>query len=133
MIRGTVRSLAFALLAMHTGGVAADAHTQYLLHCGGCHGLEGRGAPPVVPTLRDEPGRIMQVPGGRDYLIRVPGVAQSGLSNSDLADVVNYVLTEFNATTTGNAAPFTEQEIARYRAELLENPQLRRAEIWRPY
>jgi mono/diheme cytochrome c family protein len=123
-----------AIAALQSGVAHADARTNYLLHCGGCHGLDGRGSPPVVPTLRDEPGRIANVPGGRDYLIRVPGVAQSTLSNADLAVVVNYVLKEFSADTAGQSmTPYTESEVARYRAKRLVDPVRRRTEIWRPY
>jgi mono/diheme cytochrome c family protein len=122
------------LLGSVASAGAEEPHTNYLLHCAGCHGLDGRGVPPVVPTLREEPGRIASVPGGRDYLVRVPGVAQAALSDADLAGVVNYVLTAFSAATLGkDVAPFTAEEVAQYRSRLLANPQQRREEIWRRY
>lgn len=138
MKRRSVRCVGASCLLHLVGCVASasadDAHGNYLLHCAGCHGLDGRGVPPVVPTLREEPGRIASVPGGRDYLVRVPGVAQAPLSDADLAGVVNYVLTAFSAATLGkDVAPFTAEEVAQYRSRLLANPQQRREEIWRPY
>ena len=57
--------------------VMSKAKFNYLLHCRGCHLPDGRGTPPEVPTLISELGKIVQVPGGRDYLVRVPGSAQA--------------------------------------------------------
>jgi len=114
--------------------IQADAWTDYLLHCGGCHGLDGRGAPPNVPSLRDEPGRIIAVPGGRDYLIRVPGVAQSPLSDAALARVLNFLLTEFSASSLdASFVPYGADEVARHRKHILADPLGRRREIWRAY
>ena len=71
--------------------LAEEPRTAYWLHCAGCHLLDGTSAPPEVPTLIDEPGRIAGLPGGRDYLMRIPGVAQAGLGNEKLAEVLNFV------------------------------------------
>lgn len=109
---------------------AEDPKVAYWLHCAGCHGLEGRGAPPEVPTLVGVPGRIEALPGGREYLIRVPGVAQAALPDDRLAEVVNFMLTEFSADTlTRDFTPFSAAEIGLHRGATLEDPLRSRAEI----
>lgn len=101
----------------------ADPKANYLLHCRGCHLADGRGVPPEVPTLVNVIGRLVALEGGREYLVRVPGVAQTSLSDQDLAAVLNYVLYELNAATLPpKFQPFTTEEIARYRSRVLADP-----------
>ena len=102
----------------------------YWLHCAGCHGLEGRGAPPDVPTLVDIPARIAGLPGGRDYLVQVPGVAQAALTDERLAEVVNFMLLQFSAETLdADFVPYTPAEIARGRGHSLADPLRTRREL----
>ncbi len=128
------------LAALSIGGwmvpslAATEARTDYLINCGGCHGVDGRGAPPQVPSLRGEPGRIVAVPGGRDYLYRVPGPSQAPLSDAALADVMNFVLREFSRDTLdASFVPYTTEEISRRRGDPLLDPLARREEIWGSY
>ena len=127
----TVRILALLLLvatALITARALAgeDARVAYWLHCAGCHGLDGTGAPPEVPTLVGTPGVIVGLPGGREYLIQVPGVAQAAVDDAGLAAVVNYMLSAFSADAEFEA--YTADEVARYRrASLLDPLKVRRA------
>ncbi len=109
----------------------ADAPViKYLLYCGGCHLRDGRGAPPQVPTLHGQLGVIEAMPGGRDYLIRVPGAAQAPMTDADLAIVMNYLLETFNSETLAEGfKPYTASEVAGYRRNILPDPLARRAEI----
>ena len=50
---------------------------DFALRCRGCHGFAGEGTPGHVPRLDGFVGLFTQVPDGRDYLMRVPGVARS--------------------------------------------------------
>ena len=53
---------------------AARARLHYLQHCMGCHLADGRGAPEQgVPSMRGLAGRLLTLPGGREYLVQVPG------------------------------------------------------------
>ena len=87
-----------ASLTLALGGAsAASAETPqilYMLQCQGCHLADGTGAPGAVPSLEGM-GRFLSVPGGREYLVRVPGSAQSPLSDLELAEVLNWMLREF--------------------------------------
>jgi len=112
------------------GAVLADPHTDYLLYCRGCHLATGEGVPPDVPTLVDEIGRIVSVTGGREYIVRVPGVSQTAMNDERLAAVLNWVLAEFNADTTPtNFKPYDAREVGEARVKLLIDPLKYRASI----
>ena len=126
----------FALLALlaSQSAFAASPRTNYLLHCSGCHLPSGVGNPPNVPTLHDELGRMMAVEAMRAYLVQVPGSSQTALSDQDLADVVNWVLTEFNAETLpGGFRPLTAGEVASARQTILADPLKYRIKHWKDY
>lgn len=109
---------------------AEEPRVAYWLHCAGCHGLEGHGAPPEVPSLIDEPGRIVQLPGGREYMIAIPGVSQAGLDDAELAKVLNYMMREFSPRMLpAEFKPFSADEVGRSRAETLIDPLLRREQL----
>lgn len=109
----------------------ADPRADYLLHCAGCHLADGRGSPGSVPPLADALGRIASSPEGRDYIARVPGAAQAPISDGALADVLNWVLLEFNrATLAPGFKPLSASEVARSRARVLADPLKLRSELW---
>ena len=123
-----IACLLISLLLVDTA--FADSRADYLLHCGGCHLPNGRGIPPEVPTLHDEIGVIVGVPRGREYLVRVPGAAQSQIDNAGLAQIINWILAEFNADTLPeDFKPLTEKEVAAYRSKILADPLKFRAEV----
>ncbi|MEE4163712.1 MAG: cytochrome c [Woeseiaceae bacterium] len=126
-----MRGLAGIVLLGITTIAAAESpdpvRANYLFGCRGCHLADGRGVPPEVPTLRNTLGEIVARPGGRDYLVRVPGVLQSRLDDADLAAVLNYILTEFNAATLPREfRPYTKREVAAARKTILADPQKHR-------
>jgi len=96
----------------HGGSAAFD----YTLHCQGCHLESGAGTPGSVPALAGSVGRFVRVPGGRDYLVRVPGVAQAPLADGELAEVLNWVLRRFGPPDLpADFVPFTAAEVGRNR------------------
>ena len=110
---------------------AEDPKIAYWLHCAGCHRLDGQGTPPEIPTLIDAPGEIAALPGGREYLIRIPGVSQAGLDDERLAQVLNYMLETFsNASLAADFQPYSGAEIARFRNQVLLDPLKSRAELF---
>ncbi len=65
-------------------------------------------------------GDFLHVPGGRAYLVRVPGVAASSLSNAEVASVLNWLLLTFNKSEMPqNFKPYTADEVARLRRHQL--------------
>lgn len=112
-------------LALSTPATAADdeVRANYLLACRGCHLADGSGVPPDVPSLRNTLGPLAGNSEGRDYLVRVPAVLQSRLSDEKLAEVLNWVLTEFNAETLpGDFRPLTTAEVTAARKQILADP-----------
>ena len=77
----TAAVIAIASVAGAASGPALD----YTLNCEGCHRADGTGTPGSVPALRDSVARFLAAPGGREYLARVPGVAQAPLEDAALA------------------------------------------------
>ncbi len=127
------RAAAAAALLGPTTLFAAPAASEnpqidYLLQCQGCHLADGSGAPGSVPSLQDSLGRFLQVPGGREYLVRVPGSAQSPLSDARLAGVLNWMIGVFGPERiAADFTPFSAEEVARYRnPPLTEVDSLRR-------
>jgi mono/diheme cytochrome c family protein len=113
-----VASLAFASTAI------ADPLTDYTLHCRGCHGGDGSGAPGAVPSFRNQIGKFLLIEGGREYLIRVPGSAQSALSDARTAALLNWLVEEFGPKeVAADFQPFTEQEITKHRRPPLTEVQ----------
>lgn len=125
-----LQPLLVALLICATGQASADPRTDYLLYCRGCHLISGEGVPPDVPTLIDEIGKIVSIPGGREYIVRVPGVSQSAITDEELAAVLNWVLAELNADTVPDGfEPYTAREVGIARAKLLIDPLKYRASL----
>jgi len=122
--------LTAALLLAATGIVQADPKTDYLLYCRGCHLANGAGVSPVVPTLIDEVGRLLSVNGGREYIVRVPGVSQTDMNDAKLAAVLNWVVTEFNRNTMPDDFKlYTAKYVASVRDKVLADPLRYRAEL----
>ncbi len=134
LITTIVSCIGLASLLAFAAPATADTKTDYLLHCSGCHLPDGSGAPDDVPSLRDGLGWIVSMAKGRDYLVRVPGSSQAMLDDAELAAVINWVLTEFNAATLADDfKPLTAKEVARARSDVLMDPLKFRAELWRHY
>ena len=64
---------------------------NYQLRCMGCHLADGSGQPGRVPSIRRSLVLFSASPEGRDYVVRVPGVAQSPLSDEDTAALLNWM------------------------------------------
>ncbi len=102
--------------------VPTQAATLYVDHCAGCHQAKGRGLPGVFPPLAgngvvvapDAANIIKVVLGGvpaKGGYIPMPSLA-SQLSDAQIAEISNYVRTNW-----GNAAPanVTPQAVAELR------------------
>ncbi|MFZ6046779.1 c-type cytochrome [Pseudomonas sp. CR3202] len=107
------------LLVMGSPIAAATEPRQfdYMLNCQGCHLPDGSGnAERQVPAFPGQLGKFLGVPGGREYLVQVPGSALSGLSDNALADVLNWMLETFSATELpAGFEPYTGAELHAWR------------------
>lgn len=100
-----------ASICLMAGAAAAERspRANYILRCTGCHGIEGMGTEEGgVPAFPGSVGKIAEIDAGRTYMMHVPGVVASSLTNAEIAAVMNYVMDTFDET---DAAPFTEAEV----------------------
>ena len=74
--------------------------------------------------------RLAAMPDGRDYLVRVPEVAQAPLRNARLANLLNWALQEFSRDKSpAGFRPLSAKEVGDARRRILKDPLRTRAEI----
>nr|WP_249181459.1 cytochrome c [Burkholderia cenocepacia] len=124
---------AFATPAQADGAAdAALARQHWVLNCMGCHTATGGGIPGKVPPLANSLGYFTHVPAGREYVMRVPGASNSALSDRELADVLNWVLTTMNRDALPrDFKPYTATEVAAHRRPALSDVATERAGLVR--
>lgn len=123
---GAARTAGPAPMPMESVTRLPPAQVAYLTSCGGCHGIEGVSAPHAVPTLRGLTGSFLCTRQGRDYLVRLPDVALTALSDRMLTAVLNFVVFDLGAPVAGGgkARPYTVAEVARLRRRPLTDTGL---------
>ena len=125
-------ALGAALAGLPAAASAESARVLYMLHCQGCHLPDGSGKPGEVPSLAGSLGRFLSVPGGRAYLVKVPGSAHSPLSDAELASVLNWMVASFGPAEAAAAqVPYDAAEVTRHRATPLVDVAATRAELLR--
>jgi mono/diheme cytochrome c family protein len=144
-----IRHFIFGLFFGLTVGVAQaqDGKAIYDANCAACHQPDGAGAVGLAPPLAGTLGKRVGSPVGRKY---VPGVVITGMagkieskgvvyngimpswqhfSDAELAGVVNYVLTTFNAAElAADHVPYEADEFAAFRAK---KPTAKELRSWR--
>lgn len=141
MLRG---ALTFAVLAGIAGaGLAAQgalretgvsnpalARQNWMLKCQGCHRPDATGTPETTPAMAGVVAKFLHVPGGREYLGRVPGVATAPVGDAELADLLNWTLHRFDgAHVPADFKPYSAEEVGKLRKAPLrtEAPVVRAA------
>jgi mono/diheme cytochrome c family protein len=119
-----VSRVALAVAALALGVVRAAAidrpQLDYVVHCQGCHRADGSGTPGTIPPLAGSVGKLLRATGGREFLVRVPGVAMAPLDDAEVAAVLNWMLVTFGgADVPRDFAPYSTREIARLRVDPL--------------
>jgi mono/diheme cytochrome c family protein len=122
-------------VALATGAVAAAARAgpaqDYTLYCMGCHGAQAQGVPGRIPPLAGSVSLFMRTPEGRNYVLRVPGAANSVLSDAQLAAVLNWLAERYGVPDAPAPPPFSAEEVGRVRHTPLANVQATRREVLR--
>ncbi|NRA52775.1 MAG: hypothetical protein HRU23_01405 [Gammaproteobacteria bacterium] len=93
---------------------AQRAEFNYAMNCRGCHGPEAKATHASVPDMNGFIDRFLEVDGGRQYLIQVPGVSRSALSDQDTADILNWLIRTQGRSKTIKK-PFSVQEVSTFR------------------
>jgi hypothetical protein len=95
------------------------AKFNYQMLCQGCHTPDGMGGK-SIPKVKDFIGYFLQTEMSRDYLVRVPGSANSALNDKQLAEVLNWMILEFGGESVPeNMQYYTADEVAKLRQEPL--------------
>jgi mono/diheme cytochrome c family protein len=109
----------------------ASPQQDYMLYCMGCHGAQAQGVPGKVPPLAGSLALFMRTAAGRDYLLRVPGAANSALTDAQLTAVLNWLAESFPPADAASTRPqpVTVAEVARLRHSPLANVKETRREV----
>ncbi len=99
--------------------VARPESESFVLHCSGCHRIDGSGIESFATDLR-EIGPFLDTEAGRAYLVRVPGVAQAPIDNQALASLLNWILREIASSPPDPA--YSAEEVAALRRQPLRDP-----------
>ena len=106
------------------------ARQNYILNCQGCHLPDGSGSKGNVPKMNDFVGYFLHVPGGREFIVQVPGAASAPISDRELADVMNWMLLNFSRNELPDPfEPYSAEEIGKLREEPLIDILQRREEL----
>ncbi len=126
-----------ALLAACIALGVRDAYASrplvdFQLNCMGCHLADGSGQPGRVPSMRRSIALLSGSPAGRNYLIRVPGVSESTLSDVDTAILLNWMVHNLSDLPVPRGfVPYTTAEVRRWRRHPLTDPLKTRAALMR--
>jgi hypothetical protein len=67
-------------------------------------------------------GKFLLVPGGRQYLVQVPGSANAPVSDKKLAELLNWMLWRVSPKQVpDDFVPYNEEEVGRWRSEPLQD------------
>ena len=132
-MRPLLRAAAALAAALLVRSAFASPQQDYILYCVGCHGDQAQGVPGKVPPLAGSLALFMRSAAGRDYLLRVPGAANSALTDAQLTAVLNWLAESFPpaAAPAPAAEPFTVAELANARRVPLANVKQTRGEVVR--
>lgn len=107
------------------------AKFNYQMFCQGCHTPDGTGGK-SVPKIKGHIGYFLQNQVAREYLVRVPGSANSSLNDEQLAEVLNWMIIElggksvptdmryFTTKEVGNLRQAPLFEVVEYREKLVK-------------
>ena len=126
---------AIAIVGLQAAASAALAYSprvDYQLNCMGCHVADGSGQPGRVPSIRRTLLLFSGSAPGRNYVIRVPGVAQSPLCAAATAALLNWMVRNLSdARAAPHFADYTAAEVAAARAHPLAHVHRARARLLR--
>lgn len=120
-----IAALALAMPAGASSDMAGVTHVgktrqDWILQCQGCHRADATGTAETTPAMNGMLAKFLWVDGGREYLIRVPGVSTAPLSDKALASLINWTLWTFDAEhMPDDFKPYDAQEVAALRKKPL--------------
>jgi mono/diheme cytochrome c family protein len=126
-----MRSVAALLLTLAAASTSAYVpRVNYQLQCMGCHHANAEGENGRVPDMRGTLVPFSAWPEGRDYILRVPGVAQAPLDDAAIADLLNWMARNLSSVPLPeDFRDYTTAEVAAARHRPMPAVQSRRAEL----
>jgi mono/diheme cytochrome c family protein len=113
-----------------TASYAREPQLLFMMECQGCHMSDGRGGVNAVPSMNQQVAQFLTVPGGREFLAQVPGIARSGLNDAEVTAVLNWLLNEFGPQEiAAQYPPYTVEEISHLRKTPLTEVKQKRAAL----
>lgn len=109
---------------------AALAEQNWLLNCQGCHKAGAVGKGTEMPNMNGEISKFLSVPGGKEYISQVNGIANSPLSDEDLADLMNWMLVRYDPSHIPvNFSGFKAEDLSRLRQTPLDHTILEQRSV----
>jgi hypothetical protein len=119
-----------ALSGIASAALAYEPRVNFQLQCMGCHRADASGEEGRVPSMRQTLVHFSMLPEGREYLLRVPGVAQSPLSDLETAALLNWLARNLSdVRPPADFIDFTAEEVGRFRHQPLAAVQATRANL----
>lgn len=109
------------------------ARVDYMLHCSGCHGMDGMGKPERgIPRFAGQIGHFQQLAEGRAFIMQVPGLLSARLSDERAAAVTTWLVRQYGgASLPAHFQPYSADEAKRYRESRPADVIGKRDEIYR--
>lgn len=99
-MRGLAAAGMWVSMALPTVGYCYEPRVNYQIQCMGCHLADGTGESGRVPSLRGTLVPFSMISEGREFVLRVPGVAQSPLTDAEIAAVLNWMVRNLSDAPT---------------------------------
>jgi hypothetical protein len=113
LVPGIVAALALGAVP---GARAYQPRVNFQLQCMGCHHADGAGEEGRVPSVRRTLVPFSALAEGRDFVMRVPGVAQAPLSDADVAALLNWMIRNLSDVPVPEGfVDYTADEVGRAR------------------
>jgi mono/diheme cytochrome c family protein len=130
------------LLVLGSLALAQADGAKLYAQCAGCHGANGQGIPGAFPPLAGHVAEILNLKGGREYLIlvllyglqgqiEVKGMKYNGvmsvgqLKDEEIAALLNHIATAWgDDKKVKDFKPFTADEVKALRAKKLTPQQV---------
>lgn len=99
-------------------GVSDPQRAKYnwVMQCQGCHGADGAGSDGGAPNMVGVVAAFLHFQEGREFLGRVPGVAFVSLPEKETAELLNWLVNEFDSGHLPRKfIPYTADEVKKLR------------------
>ena len=95
----------------------SEPNYNYKLFCQGCHLPDGTGVFGEVPSLVNNLSTYLKIPSGREFIVQVPGVMHALLTDTEVAELLNWIVMNFDHQYYGSGEflPYTSKEVTSIR------------------